>query len=96
MLRYAGWNEELQVYAYGLKSITGQVMPTLSFTYYILIGGIVAASLSSAIASLVGAPKVFQAVCNDKLFPYVAFLGKGSKKDDEPRRGYILTFFIGW
>ena len=80
---------------YGLKMVNSQVMPTLSFTYYILISGIVAASLSSAIASLVGAPKVFQAICRDNLFPYVGVLGKGSPKDDEPRRGYMLTALIG-
>ena len=31
--------------------------------------GCFAATLSSAIASLVGAPRVFQAVAKDKLFP---------------------------
>ena len=79
----------------GLKNLDSQVMANISFTYVILVGGIVAASLSSAIASLVGAPKVFQAICKDHLFPYVGAIGKGSPKDDEPRRGYILTALIG-
>ena len=95
MERYAEWSEQMQQHVYGLSSITGQVMPILSLTYFILIGGIIAASLSSAIASLVGAPKVFQAICDDHLFPYVGFLGKGSPKDNEPRRGYLLTALIG-
>ena len=35
----------------------------------LIVGGIVASSLSSALAALVGAPRVFQAVCEDPLFP---------------------------
>ena len=45
-------------------------------------------------ASLVSAPKVFQAVCNDNIFPGIQFFGKGDDKN-EPRRGYVLTFFVG-
>ena len=35
----------------------------------LIYAGCFAATLSSAIASLVGAPRVFQAVAKDKLFP---------------------------
>ena len=59
-----------------------------------VIIGIFAATLSSALASLVGAPKVFQAVCKDEIFPYITFFSKGSGNNDEPRRAYILVFFI--
>ena len=59
-----------------------------------VIIGIFAATLSSALASLVGAPKVFQAVCKDGIFPYISFFSKGSGVNDEPRRAYILVFCI--
>jgi len=35
----------------------------------LIYAGCFAATLSSAIASLVGAPRVFQAVCKDKIYP---------------------------
>lgn len=60
----------------------------------IIYAGCFAATLSSALASLVSAPKVFQALCKDKLYPYISFFGKGYGKTGEPVRGYILTFFI--
>ena len=60
----------------------------------IVTAGIFASTLSSALASLVGAPKAFQAVCKDKLFPYIDFFGVGYGSGNEPRRGYILAFFV--
>ena len=55
--------------------------------------GVVAASVSSALASLVGAPRVLQAVCRDRLIPVLNFFGVGRAKDDEPIRcvveGYL-------
>ncbi|XP_033219683.1 bumetanide-sensitive sodium-(potassium)-chloride cotransporter [Belonocnema kinseyi] len=57
-----------------------------------IYAGCFAATLSSALASLVSAPKVFQALCLDNLYPGIAwFSGKNGK---EPVRGYILTFVI--
>lgn len=60
----------------------------------IIYAGCFAATLSSALASLVSAPKVFQALCKDNLYPYIGFFGKGYGKGGEPVRGYVLTFFI--
>lgn len=60
----------------------------------LILAGIFSATLSSALASMVGAPKVFQALGKDKLFPFLKFFAKGYGKGNEPRRGYILTFFI--
>ena len=69
-------------------------MQKISIWAPLVIIGIFAATLSSALASLVGAPKVFQAVCRDEIFPYITFFAKGSGPNDEPRRAYILVFFI--
>uniref|UniRef100_A0A915JBP4 Solute carrier family 12 member 1 n=1 Tax=Romanomermis culicivorax TaxID=13658 RepID=A0A915JBP4_ROMCU len=60
----------------------------------LVTGGVFAATLSSALASLVSAPKIFQALCKDKLFPYITYFATGFGKSDEPRPGYFLSFFI--
>eukprot|EP00940_MAST-03C_sp_MAST-3C-sp2_P002267 g2267.t1 len=62
-----------------------------------VIVGIVASALSSALAALVGAPRVFQAVCEDGLFPGLKFLGKTTvvaSGSPEPLRLYGVTFVI--
>lgn len=60
----------------------------------IVTAGIFSSTLSSALSSLVGAPTVFQAICKDNIFPYISFFGVGYGPGNEPRRGYILTFFV--
>ena len=63
----------------------------------IVLIGIYAATLSSAIASLVGAPRILQAVANDKLFPFkfLLYFAK-SDKDGNPIRGYFLSFAVAF
>lgn len=78
---------------YGLMN-DFQVMEKVAAWGPIVTGGIFAATLSSALASLVGAPKTFQALCKDELFPGISYFGVGVGPGDEPRRGYILTFLI--
>ena len=60
------------------------VMEMVSVFGPIITAGIVAASLSSALASMVSAPKIFQAVCADKIFKKSEFFAKGHGKDNEP------------
>lgn len=95
----------------------------------IITAGIFSATLSSALASLVSAPKVFQvvrpshthiwttstseiseqivnkwtstwcfltpqALCKDNIYPGLSMFAKGYGKNNEPLRGYILTFGI--
>uniref|UniRef100_A0A914X1N1 Solute carrier family 12 member 2 n=1 Tax=Plectus sambesii TaxID=2011161 RepID=A0A914X1N1_9BILA len=79
--------------AYGLMNYF-QVMELESGWGPLITAGIFAATLSSALASLVSAPKIFQAVCRDRIFPYVSFFTKGYGKNDEPRRAYGLTFIL--
>ncbi|GIY74663.1 solute carrier family 12 member 2 [Caerostris extrusa] len=75
---------------YGLMNYY-EVMETVSAFGPLIYAGIFAATLSSALASLVSAPKVFQ----DKLFPGTYFFAKGVGKNNEPQRGYCLAFIIG-
>uniref|UniRef100_A0AAQ5XJY9 Solute carrier family 12 member 1 n=1 Tax=Amphiprion ocellaris TaxID=80972 RepID=A0AAQ5XJY9_AMPOC len=60
----------------------------------LIIAGTFSATLSSALASLVSAPKVFQALCKDNIYTALRFFAKGYGKNNEPIPGYILTFFI--
>nr|XP_014349758.1 PREDICTED: solute carrier family 12 member 3 [Latimeria chalumnae] len=60
----------------------------------LITAGIFGATLSSALASLVSAPKVFQCLCKDNLYPVIGFFGKGYGKNNEPIRAYVLTYII--
>uniref|UniRef100_A0A8C1Q131 Solute carrier family 12 member 2 n=1 Tax=Cyprinus carpio TaxID=7962 RepID=A0A8C1Q131_CYPCA len=71
-----------------------QVMSVVSGFGPLITAGIFSATLSSALASLVSAPKVFQALCKDNIYPGIAVFGKGYGKNNEPLRGYLLTFGI--
>ncbi|XP_049459948.1 solute carrier family 12 member 2 [Epinephelus fuscoguttatus] len=78
---------------YGLQK-DFQVMSVVSGFGPIITAGIFSATLSSALASLVSAPKVFQALCKDNIYPGLGMFAKGYGKNNEPLRGYILTFGI--
>uniref|UniRef100_A0A8C5B8A1 Solute carrier family 12 member 2 n=1 Tax=Gadus morhua TaxID=8049 RepID=A0A8C5B8A1_GADMO len=78
---------------YGLQN-DFQVMSIVSGFGPIITAGIFSATLSSALASLVSAPKVFQALCKDNIYPGLSMFAKGYGKNNEPLRGYILTFCI--
>ncbi|CAN9504729.1 unnamed protein product [Ophioblennius macclurei] len=78
---------------YGLHN-DFQVMSLVSGFGPIITAGIFSATLSSALASLVSAPKVFQALCKDNIYPGLGMFAKGYGKNNEPLRGYILTFGI--
>ncbi|KAM5193000.1 solute carrier family 12 member 2 isoform 2-T2 [Mantella aurantiaca] len=78
---------------YGLMN-NFQVMSMVSGFAPLITAGIFSATLSSALASLVSAPKVFQALCKDNIYPGLQMFAKGYGKNNEPLRGYLLTFVI--
>uniref|UniRef100_A0A673C9X1 Solute carrier family 12 member 3-like n=1 Tax=Sphaeramia orbicularis TaxID=375764 RepID=A0A673C9X1_9TELE len=88
-----GWNFtqciETQSCKYGLANSL-----KISGFYYLITAGVFAASLSSALGFLVSAPKVFQCLCKDNLYPYIGFFAKGYGKNNEPLRAYLLCFVI--
>uniref|UniRef100_A0A3P8XM78 Solute carrier family 12 member 10, tandem duplicate 1 n=1 Tax=Esox lucius TaxID=8010 RepID=A0A3P8XM78_ESOLU len=90
-----GWNftecEETKSCAFGLAN---SFKVLASGFGGLITAGVFAASLSSALAFLVSAPKVFQCLCRDNIYPYIGFFAKGYGKNDEPLRAYLLTFFI--
>merc|ERR1719447_1920518 len=71
-----------------------QTMSLISVTGYLIYGGCFAATLSSAIASLVGAPRVLQALAKDKLYPKIEFFSAGMGANNDPVRGYVCVFLI--
>ena len=60
----------------------------------LIYAGCFAATLSSAITSLEGAPRVLQALAKDKLYPYIETFSVGWGANNDPIRGYILVFAI--
>ncbi len=58
----------------------------------LVVAGIWGATLSSALGGILGAPRILQAIANDKIIPN--FLGKGYGDSNEPRNALIFTFFI--
>ncbi|XP_055365379.1 solute carrier family 12 member 3 isoform X2 [Betta splendens] len=79
--------------SYGLLNYY-QSMSMVSAFAPLITAGIFGATLSSALACLVSAPKVFQCLCKDKLYPLIGFFGKDYGKNNEPIRGYLLTYVI--
>lgn len=77
---------------------------TLSNNYYVMnyvaqIGwlisaGVIAGTLSSAMASLLGAPRILQSLAQDRIFSPLVPFGKGVGKGRNPRRGVLLSAAI--
>lgn len=62
---------------------------------FTMLLGVWGATLSSAIGSILGAPRVLQALARDNVLPPLfGFLGKGHGKDDEPRNGTLVSLAI--
>lgn len=56
--------------------------------------GVIAATLSSALASFLGAPRILQSMGRDKILPGLGVFAKGSGPLDNPRRGVLLSAAI--
>lgn len=56
--------------------------------------GIIAATLSSALASFLGAPRILQALAADRIFRLLDPFAKGVGEHNNPRRGVLLTLMI--
>ncbi|KAJ8973377.1 hypothetical protein NQ317_007190 [Molorchus minor] len=87
------WPECNNTCKYGLYH-SSQVVELISWFGPLIYAGCFAATLSSALASLVSAPKIFQALCKDRLYPKIEWFAKGYGSNGEPMRAYILTFVI--
>ncbi len=70
------------------------VMRDVSRWPLLITAGVFAATLSSALSSMMGAPRIMQAFARDEIFPWLRFFGAASGRSNEPRRATVLTFVI--
>ena len=71
------------------------IMKEMAFWGPAILFGVWGATLSSAIGSILGAPRVLQALARDGVLPrWLSFLGNGSKPNDEPRIGTAVTLGV--
>ncbi len=69
-------------------------MKTVAAYAPLIDAGIVAATLSSALASFLGAPRILQSAARDRIFPFLLPFAQGAGADNNPRRGVVLTTVI--
>lgn len=67
------------------------IMRRLSLAPWLVDVGVVAATLSSAVASIVGAPRVLQRLAADRLIKPLEPFAAGVGAADNPRRGVLLS-----
>ncbi len=71
------------------------VMRRMAFWGDAILLGVWGATLSSAVGSILGAPRVLQALARDNVLPRpLRWVGRGSGPDDEPRLGTMLTLVV--
>jgi len=69
-----------------------QVLLKIALVPELVVAGIWGATLSSALGSILGAPRILQATAADKITP--SFFAHGSGGTNEPRRALMLSFLI--
>ena len=86
----AAWQREsLAADAYGTL-----LSNALFHTKFLIFAGMAAATLSSALGTLIGAPRILQAFAADKIFTPLNFFAKGRGKNNEPALAMLLTLAI--
>jgi len=71
------------------------VIHKIAFWGGAILLGVWGATLSSAVGSLLGAPRVLQALTKDQVIPSkLSFLGKGSGPEQIPRAATLITIII--
>ncbi len=68
------------------------ILASISWMPQLVVAGIWGATISSALGSILGAPRILQATSVDKVTP--KFFEKGTGASNEPRRALIFTFII--
>ncbi len=61
---------------------------------FLIDAGVIAATLSSAMASFMGGPRILQSLSADKVFPFLTPFAKGDGATGNPRRAILLTLAI--
>jgi amino acid transporter len=69
-----------------------RVLFNISWFPQLVFAGILGATLSSALGSILGAPRILQAIAIDRIIP--RFFAKGFGPSNEPRNALFLTYAI--
>jgi len=72
----------------------GFIVKEIAWAPFMIVAGVFSATLSSALGSMMGAPRILQAFSRDDVFPVLRFFARGSGKTGEPRRATLVTFLI--
>jgi len=91
VLLCGGAQTQLQLIDAGFETLRSQALFGAGF---LVAAGVFAATLSSALGSFLGAPRVLQAVARDNVIPPLRPFGRGSRRGDEPHRALWLTLGI--
>jgi len=60
----------------------------------LILAGVIAATLSSAMASFLGAPRILQSLAGDRIFPFLRIFAQGAGPMNNPRRAVLLSAAI--
>ena len=77
-----------------LEDIGALTMKRIASVPWLVDVGVFAATLSSALASFMGAPRILRAMSLDRLFPGAGFFAQADTPNGEPRRAVCLTLAI--
>jgi hypothetical protein len=66
-------------------------MKEVAYMGSLIDAGVIAATLSSAMASFLGAPRIMQSLAADRIFPFLSPLAKGYGPSQNPRLGVLLS-----
>jgi amino acid transporter len=69
-------------------------MKTVALYAPLIDAGVIAATLSSALASFLGAPRILQSLAQDRIFTVLNPFARGHGPTNNPRRGVILSAVI--
>ncbi|HAE37837.1 MAG TPA: hypothetical protein DCG57_04260 [Candidatus Riflebacteria bacterium] len=61
---------------------------------FMVLAGVAAATLSSALGRFVGTPRVLQAIARDEILPFLKPFSRGYGRSEEPRPAIILCFIV--
>ncbi|HID31110.1 MAG TPA: amino acid permease [Desulfobacterales bacterium] len=61
---------------------------------FFIDAGVIGATLSSAMASFLGAPRILQSLAGDRIFPFLFPFAQGVGPTSNPRRGVLLSTAI--
>ena len=89
LILLAGFASQEELLSKPFKSLQ-----SMSVVAPLIIAGVFAATLSSALGSFLGAPRILQAMGQDRLLKPLIYFGKGEGPTGEPRRATILTLGI--